>query len=81
MQCQKCGFILQMYIVYAINYWYMYLYRFIRLVDNVKVYGYLSPTPPLQWFINMFLQRVLRLHALVKSNSHWILIKIPLIDY
>lgn len=36
-----------MYIVYAINYWYMYLYRFIGLVDIVKVYGYLSPTPPL----------------------------------
>lgn len=35
-----------MYIVYAINYWYMYLYRFIGLVDIVKVYGYLSPTPP-----------------------------------
>lgn len=35
-----------MYIVYAINYWYMYLYRFIGLVDIVKVYGYLSPTTP-----------------------------------
>lgn len=42
------------------------------------------PPPPPQGFIQcmyMFLQRSLRLQALVKSNSHWILIKIPLIDY
>lgn len=52
-------------------------------IDIVKVYGYLSPTPTphSQRFIYMFLQRSIRLHALVKSNSHWILIKIPLIDY
>lgn len=43
---------------------------------------HMYPHPhPKGLYMYMFLQRSLRLQALVKSNSHWILIKIPLIDY
>lgn len=42
---------------------------------------HMYPPHPKGLYMYMFLQRSLRLQALVKSNSHWILIKIPLIDY
>lgn len=75
------------YIVHAIT--STCIYKFIKVLwilwkCIVYGYAYVPPPPhphPKGLYMYMFLQRSLRLQALVKSNSHWILIKIPLIDY